>query len=72
MADAPSPDDRENSLATENENLQATPDRAPPRPATEPGGSRGSQDSAKTATDPGSGAGQDQPPAPNRGPHQPT
>lgn len=63
MAEPPSPDTRENSLATENENLKPD-DGAPPRPATEPSGAQASQDSTKTATDPGSGEGSGAPPTP--------
>ena len=46
------PDNRE----VENENLRPSKDGQPPRPATEPKGSKSSQDSGETATDPGSGA----------------
>lgn len=45
------PDNRE----VENENLRPAGDGKPPRPATEPKGSKDSQDSGATATDPGSG-----------------
>ncbi len=45
------PDNRE----TENENLRPAGDGKPPRPATEPPGSRGSVQTPKTETDPGSG-----------------
>jgi hypothetical protein len=39
---------------------------APPRPATEPAGSKSSARSAKTLTDPQTGEPNRQPPAPNR------
>ena len=45
------PDNRE----VENENLRPDMDSGPPRPATEPRGAKGSQDSGETRTDPGSG-----------------
>ena len=45
------PDNRE----VENDNLRPAKGGGPPRPATEPQGSKGSQDSGETATDPGSG-----------------
>lgn len=45
------PDNRE----VENENLRPAGDGEPPRPATEPHGSKASQDSGKTKSDPGSG-----------------
>ena len=45
------PDDR----ATENENLRPDGDGEPPRPATEPRGSKGSSNSGETATDPATG-----------------
>lgn len=50
------PDDkRPNNREVENENLKPAGDGQPPRPATEPAGSKGSQQSDKTTTDPGSG-----------------
>ncbi len=45
------PDNRE----VENENLRPARSGEPPRPATEPPGAKTSQNSGKTATDPGSG-----------------
>lgn len=45
------PDNRE----IENENMRPAKGGGPPRPATEPEGSKTSQDSGETATDPGSG-----------------
>ncbi|CAN5400694.1 hypothetical protein BH10PSE1_BH10PSE1_21720 [soil metagenome] len=52
MTDAsPRPKDR----ATENENLRPDRDGEPPRPATEPRGSKGSSNSGETATDPATG-----------------
>ena len=51
------------NLATENDNLKAG---APPRPSTEPAGGEKSQDTPKTATDPGSGASDGTPPVPQR------
>ncbi len=48
--------DRPKNPEVENENLrQGGGTQAPPRPATEPSGAKGSQQSPKTATDPGSG-----------------
>lgn len=46
---------RPSNHETENENLKPTGDGRPPRPATEPAGAEGSQQSPKTRTDPGSG-----------------
>jgi hypothetical protein len=46
------PDNRE----VENENARPAGDGKPPRPATEPAGSKRSQQSSKTMTDPGTGA----------------
>ena len=40
---------------TENENLRPAGDGEPPRPATEPRGSKGSSNSGETATDPATG-----------------
>lgn len=40
---------------TENENQHAAGDGQPPRPATEPEGSKGSSNSGETATDPATG-----------------
>jgi hypothetical protein len=55
MAANPSKD-RPKNQAVENENLrQGGGTEAPPRPATEPKGAKASQQSPKTATDPGSG-----------------
>ena len=45
------PDDR----AVENENQRPDSDGQPPRPATEPKGSKGSSNSGETATDPATG-----------------
>lgn len=53
------PDNRE----VENENLRPAKGGGPPRPATEPQGSKDSQDSGETATDPGSGEQADKSPA---------
>jgi hypothetical protein len=46
------PDNRE----VESENLRPEGEGRPPRPATEPPGAKGSQQTPKTLTDPGSGA----------------
>jgi hypothetical protein len=46
---------RPSNRETENENLKPGREGEPPRPATEPAGSKSSQKSRKTATDPGSG-----------------
>ena len=51
MAANPS-QDRPKNREVENENLRPG---SPPRPATEPKGAKGSEQSPKTATDPGSG-----------------
>lgn len=67
MSDTP---ERPHNLATENENLAAGRGASPPRPETEPAGAEASQDSPKTATDPGSGASDGTPPAPPAGPDQ--
>lgn len=40
---------------TENENQRPAGDGQPPRPATEPVGSKGSSNSGETATDPATG-----------------
>ena len=40
---------------TENENLRPDRDGQPPRPATEPPGSKGSSNSGETAADPATG-----------------
>ena len=40
---------------TENENQRPAGDGQPPRPATEPAGSKGSSNSGETATDPATG-----------------
>lgn len=40
---------------TENENQRPAGDGEPPRPATEPGGSKGSSNSGETETDPATG-----------------
>lgn len=50
------PENRPDNREVENENLRPSKDGQPPRPATEPKGSKSSQDSGETATDPGSGA----------------
>ncbi len=47
--------DRPSDRETENENLKPGRDGEPPRPASEPAGSKSSQNSGETATDPGSG-----------------
>jgi hypothetical protein len=47
---------RPDNSSVENENLRPAGDGQPPRPATEPPGSKSSQQSPKTMTDPGSGA----------------
>jgi hypothetical protein len=49
-------DNRPDNREVENENLRPAKAGEPPRPSTEPGGARRSQDSKRTATDPGSGA----------------
>jgi hypothetical protein len=55
MAANPSKD-RPKNPEVENENVRQGPRTdAPPRPATEPRGAKGSEQSPKTATDPGSG-----------------
>ena len=46
---------RPKDRATENENLRPDRDGEPPRPATEPAGSKGSSNSGQTATDPATG-----------------
>ncbi len=46
-------DNADHSHATENDNLKAG---KPPRPATEPHGSKGSSESDETLTDPATGA----------------
>jgi len=46
---------RPKDRATENENLRPDRDGQPPRPATEPQGSKGSSNSGQTATDPATG-----------------
>ncbi|WP_162998181.1 MULTISPECIES: hypothetical protein [Brevundimonas] len=52
MADPRRPDDK----STENENLKPPAhDGEPPRPATEPAGSKGSSNSGETETDPATG-----------------
>jgi len=48
-------DQRPDNRETENENLRPGKDGEPPRPATEPPGSKESSQSPKTETDPGSG-----------------
>lgn len=48
-------DERPNNREVENENQRPAGDGGPPRPATEPKGSKDSQNSGETATDPGSG-----------------
>lgn len=55
--------DRPKSRETENDNLKPG---APPRSSSEPQGSAGSQQSAKTWTDPGSGETVHEERAPNR------
>ena len=49
------PPNRPKDRATENENLRPDRDGQPPRPATEPAGSKGSSNSGQTATDPATG-----------------
>lgn len=51
MADPRRPDDK----SVENENLKPARDGEPPRPATEPAGSKGSSNSGETETDPATG-----------------
>ena len=48
-------DQRPDNRETENENLRPGKDGEPPRPATEPAGSKESSQTPKTRTDPGSG-----------------
>ncbi len=48
-------DNRPDNREVENENLRPATGGGPPRPATEPEGSKASQQSDKTRTDPGSG-----------------
>lgn len=48
-------DKRPSNPETQNENQRNGGDGEAPRPATEPKGSRGSTNSPKTETDPGSG-----------------
>lgn len=48
-------DQRPENRETENENLRPGKPGEPPRPATEPAGSKGSVQTPKTDTDPGSG-----------------
>ncbi len=45
-------DQRPESKAVENENLRPDADGQPPRPATEPKGSKDSSNSGETETDP--------------------
>ena len=47
--------ERPSNPETENENLRPAGDGKAPRPATEPAGSKGSVQTEKTETDPGSG-----------------
>jgi len=54
MTDA-HPSSRPDNREVENENLRPDRTGGPPRPATEPPGAKASQNSGKTATDPGSG-----------------
>jgi hypothetical protein len=55
MAADPSKD-RPKNREVEDENIRrGSGTDAPPRPATEPRGAKGSEQSPKTATDPGSG-----------------
>ena len=51
MTDNPRPKNRD----VENENLRPDGEGQPPRPATEPPGSKDSSQSGKTQSDPGSG-----------------
>ncbi len=51
----PSPDSRPDNREVENENQRPASDGGPPRPASEPHGSKSSQQSSETLTDPGSG-----------------
>lgn len=55
MGHATTSNGRPSNRETENENLKPGREGQPPRPATEPAGSKSSQDSHKTVTDPGSG-----------------
>ena len=52
----PAPDQRPDNREVENEELRPDGDGRPPRPRSEPRGSKPSQVSDKTLTDPGSGA----------------
>jgi hypothetical protein len=57
MAADPS-EDRPKNREVENEEMRPEEDAStggPPRPASEPAGSKASQQSSKTATDPGTG-----------------
>ncbi len=47
--------ERPSNIETENENQRPAGDGKAPRPATEPAGSKGSVQTEKTETDPGSG-----------------
>ena len=60
-------EDRPHNREVENEELRPpeTPGE-PPRPATEPAGAEWSQESDKTATDPGSGESKGRVPEPER------
>lgn len=49
-------DQRPDDHAVENENLRPDRDGKPPRPATEPKGSKGSSNSGETQTDPATGS----------------
>lgn len=49
------PGNRPDNREVENENLRPGRNGEAPRPATEPRGARASQNSGRTATDPGSG-----------------
>lgn len=48
-------DPRPDNRSTENEDLRPDRDGEPPRPATEPRGSKGSSNSGETETDPATG-----------------
>lgn len=48
-------EERPSNRETENDNLRPAGDGKAPRPATEPPGSKGSVQTPKTETDPGSG-----------------
>ncbi|WP_295224137.1 hypothetical protein [uncultured Brevundimonas sp.] len=48
-------DQRPDSQAVENENLRPDGEGQPPRPATEPKGSKESSNSGETETDPATG-----------------